>query len=132
MSRYLLDTNVCIEFFKRHAKVASKLENLESGSLFISEITLVELRIGALKSVRPDFHNGVIADLLDDLTVLPISAALDLFIQEKVRLSRSGTMVDNFDLLIGATAIHHDLTLVTNNTKHFQRLEGIKMEDWTK
>lgn len=68
---------------------------------------------------------------MTDLEVLPISPSIVLFAKEKARLKRVGQPIDNFDLLIGATAIHHDLTLVTNNTKHFQRLEGIRLEDWS-
>ncbi len=67
-----------------------------------------------------------------DLQILTISTSIVLFAKEKARLKRIGQPVDNFDLLIGATAIHHNLVLVTNNTKHFQRLHGIKLEDWTK
>jgi tRNA(fMet)-specific endonuclease VapC len=55
-----------------------------------------------------------------------------VYAKERCRLERIGRRVDDFDLLIGATAIHHGLTLVTNNTKHFQRLNGIKLEDWSR
>jgi tRNA(fMet)-specific endonuclease VapC len=54
-----------------------------------------------------------------------------LFASEKARLRKIGEPIDNFDLLIGATAVHHGLTLVTNNTKHFQRIQGIQLQDWT-
>lgn len=132
MKGYLLDTNICVEFFKKNPRVAGRMEELESGVLFISEITLAELRYGAFKSARQEYHLRLILDFLDEVQVVPITAGIDVFSMEKAKLSRAGTPVDNFDPLIGATAIHHGLTLVTNNTKHFQRLKGIKLEDRTR
>ena len=68
---------------------------------------------------------------LRDMEVLPISPCLPVFAAEKSRLKKLGQPIPDFDLLIGATAIHHGLTLVTNNTKHFQRIQDIQLEDWT-
>ena len=68
---------------------------------------------------------------MTEMTVL-VNPALLIFAKEKSRLRRMGVPIDNFDLLIGVTAIHHDLILVTNNTRHFQRLQGIKLEDRAK
>jgi tRNA(fMet)-specific endonuclease VapC len=55
-----------------------------------------------------------------------------LYAKEKARLRKAGTPIDDFDLLIGATAVTHKLIMVTNNTKHFKRINGIKLEDWTR
>lgn len=131
MNGYLLDTNVCVEFFKKNSRVGQRLEQLESGQLYISVITLAELKYGAQKSDRQQHHLNLIESFLDEVEVLPIDACVDKFASEKARLSKAGSLVDNFDLLIGATAIHHNLTLVTNNTRHFQRIQGIQLEDWT-
>lgn len=65
-------------------------------------------------------------------TVLPIYDSLDLFAKEKVRLQRQGNLIPDFDLLIGAITISNNLTLVTNNEKHFRRIEGIRLENWSK
>lgn len=73
----------------------------------------------------------MIADFSSGVNVIPISPSLDLFAAEKARLQLEGRPVDNFDLLIGATAVFHELTLVTGNIRHFDRLQGIKLEDWT-
>lgn len=98
--------------------------------MHISEITLAELMYGAYKSARPEHHMEMVRDFRSAINVLPISTALDLFVQEKVRLEKIGLPIDNFDLLIGATALAHNMTLVTNNTRHFERLSGIKLENW--
>ena len=55
-----------------------------------------------------------------------------MYAKEKARLRKSGTPIDEFDLLIGVTSITHNLTMVTNNTDHFKRIKGIVLEDWTK
>jgi tRNA(fMet)-specific endonuclease VapC len=68
---------------------------------------------------------------LTGVRVLPISEAVDLYAEEKARLQKMGMRLDDFDLLIGVTAVVHRLTLVTNNTKHFERIGSIALEDWT-
>jgi tRNA(fMet)-specific endonuclease VapC len=55
-----------------------------------------------------------------------------LYAKVKARLRKAGTPIDEFDLLIGVTSITHNLILVTNNTEHFKRIDGIALEDWTK
>lgn len=99
---------------------------------FISEITLAELKYGALFSQKPKKHIEEIEKLLEFIRVIPITSSIDLYAQEKARLRRAGMLIDDFDLMIGCTAISNDLTLVTNNTRHFNRLQGLKLEDWTK
>ncbi|GHU79148.1 tRNA(fMet)-specific endonuclease VapC [Bacteroidia bacterium] len=74
---------------------------------------------------------NLVDNLLKELTILPIISCVDVYSKEKVRLRRSGKPVnDEFDLLIGATAIKNKLILVTDNVKDFERLDGIKIENW--
>jgi tRNA(fMet)-specific endonuclease VapC len=68
---------------------------------------------------------------LTGVQILPIYHSLDLYAKEKARLQKAGTSLDDFDLLIGVTSVIHELTMVTNNTNHFKRIKGIKLEDWT-
>ena len=68
----------------------------------------------------------------DDLRcILPIFPVLDVFAREKARLEKLGLRLDDFDLLIGATAIHYDLILVTNNVMYFERMQNLSIENWT-
>lgn len=69
---------------------------------------------------------------LTGVQILPIFHSLDLYAKEKARLQKAGTPIDDFDLLIGVTSVTHGLTLVTNNTNLFKRINGFKLEDWTK
>ena len=129
---YLLDTNIVIFFFKGRFDIDEKLDAVGIENCFISEITLAELKYGALFSQRPERHIKEVEGLLEEIAVIPITSAIDLYAEEKARLRKAGTLIDDFDLLIGCTAIANGLTLVTNNTKHFNRLQNIRLEDWTK
>ncbi len=64
--------------------------------------------------------------------IIPISSCFDIYASEKAKLKSQGKLIDDFDLLIGCTAISNDLILVTRNIKHFERLSSLKLKDWTK
>lgn len=130
--KYLLDTNICIYYMKGRFELDRKFELLELSSLFISEITLAELKFGVANSLNPERNAKALDNFLSGVQILPIFDALDVYANEKARLRSSGQIVDEFDLLIGASAVANDLTLVTNNEKHFERLNGISIENWTK
>ena len=66
------------------------------------------------------------------ITILPIFNSLGLYAKEKARLRKLGTLIDDFDLLIGCSAIANKLILVTENEKHFNRIRKIKVENWIK
>lgn len=100
--------------------------------MFISEITLAELKYGVANSQSPEQNKEVLSNFLTGVQILPIFDALDIYANEKARLKKAGQPIDDFDLLIGSSAIANNLTLVTNNEKHFQRLEGIKLTNWVK
>ena len=100
--------------------------------LMISEVTLAELKYGIAKSERRVANAVNLRRFLVDVGVLPISPVIDLFAEEKARLAKTGNIIPDFDLLIGTTAVQHSLVMVTNNTRHFERIAGIKLEDWTK
>ena len=129
---YLLDTNICIYYMKGQFELDKKFESLESDSLYISEITLAELKFGVANSGSPKRNKKTLDNFLTGIQILPIFDALDLYANEKARLRKEGEPIDDFDLLIGASAITNDLTLVTNNEKHFERLNKIKLNNWTK
>ena len=94
-------------------------------------MTLAELKFGVEKSDRPDKNKKTLDNFLTGVQVLPIFHSLDLYAKDKARLQKAGIPIDDFDLLIGITSVAHKLTMVTNNTNHFKRICGIKLEDWT-
>lgn len=129
--KYLLDTNICIYFLKGQFDLIAKLKKVKFENLYISEITIAELKYGAAKSEYPEKNKEVVERLISNFKQIPIFKSLDIYADEKARLRRSGQIVDDFDLLIGATAISNEMVLVTNNEKHLSRLSGIKIENWT-
>lgn len=70
-------------------------------------------------------------NFLTGVTLIPIYHSLDIYAKEKARLRKTGLLIDDFDLLIGTTAVAHQLVMVTNNGVHFKRIKGIDIEDWT-
>ena len=109
----------------------TKFDNVSIENRYISEITLGELKFGVENSEKPEKNRKALEDFLTGIQILPIFHSLDFYAKEKARLRRAGTPIDDFDLLIGVTAVMHGLTMVTNNINHFNKISGIKLEDWT-
>jgi tRNA(fMet)-specific endonuclease VapC len=99
--KYLLDTNICIYFLKGKYNLAAKFEEVGFENLYISEITLAELKYGAEKSEYPEKNRKTVEEFADQIKLLPIFKAIDAFAKEKARLRKKGNVVDDFDLLIG-------------------------------
>ncbi len=130
--QYLLDTNICISYIKGLFNLDSKFREVGPESCFISEITLVELKFGVANSKAKEKNRAALENFLTGVQILPILPALDIYAEEKARLRKSGNIIDDFDLLIGATAVAFDLTMVTNNFRHFGHITNINMNDWTR
>lgn len=131
MNQYLLDTNICIYFIKGLYNLKSKFIEVGPENCFISEITLAELKFGVAKSQAKDRNKKTLERFLSGVQIVPIYPALDIYASEKARLQKTGKVIDDFDLLIGATAVSFGLIMVTNNTNHFNRIKELKLEDWT-
>jgi len=131
LKKYLIDTNIAIFYIKGKFNLEAKFNKATPENCFISEMTLAEPKFGAEKSDKPEKNKKVLDDFLSGVQILPIFHSLDLYAKEKARLQKAGTPVDDFDLLIGVTSVSHKLIMGTNNTNHFKRINGIKLEDWT-
>ncbi len=112
--------------------LGTKLESAGTDNCFISEITLAELKFGVENSQNKEKNLVALGNFLTGVIVIPIFPSLDVYAKVKARLRKAGQPIDDFDLLIGATAISNDLILITNNVSHLGRMQGIKIEDWTK
>ncbi len=86
---------------------------------------------GVENSEKKAKNKNVLDDFLKGVKIVPIFHSLDLYAKEKARLRKAGILIDDFDLLIGVTSVTHNLIMVTNNTEHFNRIQGISLEDWT-
>ena len=130
MKKYLLDTNICIYFLKGQFNLHQKIEEVGTENCFVSEITIAELKYGVENSNQIAKNRETLDKFQNKFTILPVFASLDIYAKEKARLKKKGKMLDDFDLLIGATAISNDLTLATRNVSDFDRLVGIKIDNW--
>jgi tRNA(fMet)-specific endonuclease VapC len=131
LKRYLIDTNIAIYFLSGKYGMKEKLNTIAPRSIYISEITVAELKFGVENSDRIEENKQSLYKFLLDIEVLPIYHSIDLYAKEKARLRKQGISLDDFDLLIAATSITHNLIMVTNNTKHFKNVSQIILEDWT-
>jgi len=128
---YLLDTSICVFFLRGKLNLDKMVKEVGLEKCYISEITVAELRFGAENSDDPMKSNKAVDIFLKGLTIIPIFGSIKRYAVEKVRLRKIGKpMHDEFDLLIGVTAIENQLILVTDNTKDFKLLNGIQMENW--
>ena len=131
MKKYLLDTNICVYFLKGQFDLHQKIQDVGEVNCLLSEVTIAELKYGAENSTQKEKNRKNLEAFQSKFGILPIFPSLDIYAKEKARLKTKGKILDDFDLLIGATAISNDLILVTKNVSDFDRLEGIEIEDWT-
>ncbi len=128
--RYLLDTDWVVHYLrgKRHDIVA-RLQEFAPQGLALSSIALAELYHGAYLSQRKEENLKGLRDFLANVMMLTVDGHIaERFGQEKARLQIKRTPIDNFDLLIGCTALEYNLILLTNNRKHYERIEGLRIE----
>ena len=119
-------------FLRGKYNVIEKLNEVGIDNCAISEITLAELVFGAEKSDNPKKNHKLIEKFIGQLSILPIFDAIQTYGKEKERLQNEGKMISDFDLLIGCTSIENDLIMVTENIKEFDRIKGIRIENWVK
>lgn len=129
MKQYLLDTNICISMFKNKQGIREKILDVSLTNCFVSEITLAELFYGAAKSGREE-HFKDVEMVIRMFKVLPVYPCLRLYGGMKAELEANGMRIDEFDLLIGATAVFNKMVMVTSNVKHFERIPEIQIENW--
>lgn len=130
---YLLDTDIVIYSLKGDSAVKKNLERNLHAALKISIVTLMELYYGAYKSQKVASNIGKIKRIEDAVEIIALGReSAEIFAMLKADLEKAGIPLDDFDLILAACALVHNLVLVTNNVKHFQRIQGLKFENWAK
>jgi tRNA(fMet)-specific endonuclease VapC len=129
---YLLDTNICIYIINENpAQVLQRLIQVGRESLAISTVTVAELAFGVAKSTRADSR----LKLENFLSKFPIvdwdQDAAWIYGNVRKTLEAKGQRIGERDLLLACQALALDATMVTNNTREFERIEGLKLENWT-
>jgi predicted nucleic acid-binding protein len=128
-ARYLVDTDWAIDHLNGQERTRQRLEELAARGLGFSMISLAGVYEGILYSQDPEKNERGLQDFLQDVTVIGIDEETSrLFGKERGWLRAEGKGVADFDLMIGMTARQPDLTLLTNNRRHFEHVKGLRIE----
>jgi tRNA(fMet)-specific endonuclease VapC len=129
---YLIDTDILIYSLKGNDTVIRNFQLKKNSPKSISVISYGELVHGAKKSKYVEKNLANVKRLIEIFPVINITpSVMDTFGELKANLEKSGNIIDDMDLLIGSTALVHNLILVTNNVNHFKRIEGLEIENWS-
>jgi tRNA(fMet)-specific endonuclease VapC len=131
MIKFMLDTNICIFTIKNKPQNVRQAFNRHNGQLCISAVTLMELIFGAEKSAAPEKNLAVIEGFTARLEVLPFdneAAAHTGMIRSE--LAKAGTPIGPYNQMIAGHARSRGFIVVTNNLREFQRVSGLRVEDW--
>ena len=131
MARYLLDTNIFIAAINGMTVVRDRLQGLHRSEIVLSPIVLGELITGVEKSQRLERNRGALDAVVRHIDLLPIDQrTAEHYGQIRAELEQKGTIIGANDLWIAAQTRAHDLVLVSNNTREFQRAPNLNLEDW--
>jgi tRNA(fMet)-specific endonuclease VapC len=131
---YLLDTNICIFAIKRKpGKVFDLIRKKSKEGIFISSLTIAELEFGVQNSERIEKNRIALLKFISFFNILYFddSDAID-YGKIKVNLRIKGEVIGPIDMLLAAQALNKNMIFVTNNVNEFERIEGLKIEDWSK
>jgi tRNA(fMet)-specific endonuclease VapC len=128
---FLLDTDTIIYSLKGNLAVKKALGEHLRDPMGVSVVTLMELYYGAHKSRKMVANLARIRAIENAFEIIPISQEAALTFGElKATLEKQGIPLDDFDLILAASALTHNFTLVTNNVKHFDRVPGLRLANW--
>ena len=128
---YLLDTDTIIYSLKGNRRIVDNFSAHSEDPKAISVLTFGELIFGARKSQRVDENLAKVYRIREIFPVVDITPAImECFGELKAKLSSQGVSVDDLDLMIGATALTLGYTIVTNNTRHFEKVPGLSLTNW--
>jgi len=128
----MLDTNICIYIIKNKPQsVKERFKQFEIGELCISSITVSELMYGAFKSEQTQKNLHALEKFLMPFEIVDYDLMASVeYGKIRASLERSGNIIGGMDIQIAAHALWLDLTLVTNNTREFERVVGLRLDNW--
>lgn len=127
----VIDSDILIYFLKGQPEIVGKLSMYPIENIFTTRINVTELLYGAYNSSKIEQNLGKISAFLGNFHVLEFDQkASVIFAQEKARLKQNGIFIADMDLMISSITMANDFSLVTNNFKHFDRIENLKIERW--
>lgn len=130
---FLIDTDILIYSLKNHAAVNENFLTHEHSPKAVSVITYGELLTGARRSVHVEKNLAVVYRIRELFPIMPVDEpVIETFSSIKTSLRQGGNVLDDMDLLIASTALTLNYTLVTNNEKHFNRIPGLLIDNWSR
>lgn len=129
-TKYLLDTCICIHFLQNRHEVVEKILQVGWENCCIAEVTIGELLCGVRNDGRYARNLDVINSFVSDIEVIPTGVAIREYARQKRLLSSKGCPIEDFDILIGATAIIAKAVMITENVNHIGRLDSVEIENW--
>ena len=128
---YLIDTSIFVYSLRGDRKVAEQLSRRLAEPRALSAITYGELLWWAMKSARPIENVAKVRRIAELYPVIDVSSPIiETFAVLRARLEQEGRRLDDFDLVIAATALHLGYALVTDDVQHFERVEELRIENW--
>lgn len=128
---FALDTNVIIHFLKGKGRVVENLLAQSPKDVFIPSIVYYELLVGVEKSANPVLKRQILDTLLSHIQFLEFGEKESLLAAKiRAKLENSGQTIGPYDILIAATALSHNMTLVTHNSGEFKRVDRLEITDW--
>ena len=130
--KYLIDTDILSYFLKSYPQVVSQFNATEPDDLATTIINYTELLFGAYKSAKVEQKLVAMKAFLETLTIINFDKRSgEMFAQLKAGLQQHGTIVADMDLMIASICLTNGCVFVTNNTKHFGKIPGLTLENWS-
>jgi tRNA(fMet)-specific endonuclease VapC len=129
--KYCLDTNTLIYFFKGQGDVSNRLLATPPGEIAIPAVVIFELEVGIGKSTSPRKRIAQLQEILSLVNIISFGQSeAKCAAGIRIKLEKQGTPIGPYDILIAASALTNNSILVTHNTREFERIAGLKIEDW--
>lgn len=130
--KYIVDTDILIYFLKKNEKVVESFSKINDKNIFTTIINYTELLFGAYNSLKVDQNLKKFKSFLKNINILDFDkSAAEHFARLKAKLKKEGNLIADMDLLIASICLAKEYVLVTNNTKHFSRIENLTIENWS-
>lgn len=132
MPRYLLDTDICSHVIRdRPVSLRAKMNSVPLAEQAISAVTYAELMFGVARSSNPSINREIVSSFVAHLAVFAWDAqAAEHYADIRAFTERAGTPIGAMDLMLAAHARSRDMTVVTNNTRHFAKVPGLRVDNW--
>jgi tRNA(fMet)-specific endonuclease VapC len=129
--RYLLDTDWIINLLAGKKDAEEKIQHLDPDEIAISLVTIAEIYESAYTYANPDAHIKTFRSFFSNFQLLNLNLPIiEKFAEIRAYLRRTGNMISDFDMLLGATALNHDLIVLSYNKKHFARIPELKIHQF--